>query len=467
MNTVDKNFCIIACLSLILFIVISGCRPMPVCNRPYILVGTGCCLDKDDNLICDSDEAPAAPAAPAVPTPPVDVPAVQPNLTVVDVVKTIPINTSVNVENKVSIDEALDSVVLVELIHYDEKARKEGEVLDSGSGFFVSSDGHILTNYHVVSPFGFHLTEFDVRFRVKTKSGNYYYTDLIDWNWDYDIALLKLKDKKSGMQFLEFGSSKDLKQGDIVYALGNPLGLEQSISKGIVSSKGRPGANNETVKAYVQTDAAVNPGNSGGPLINEAGEVIGIATWGYGWQNAGLNFGLESDSAKRLYSIMRQVKVPIPSAPLERCYLGKTGYIYKTSNYGFDNLSPKFEFKKPREVSVFYDAANDKLKFNSIIIDFTNKDSAAHKVCFNAKVISDANVLLDKRLDTTMTVKPNMMISDQELEIGFTTPHLWQWYYLEVNAYDCESKENYYSFYKRDEYAEDYESGDSDVFANC
>ncbi len=140
-----------------------------------------------------------------------------------------------------------------------------------GSGFIISSDGYIVTNNHVV--------EKSDEIMVRIKEGQVekeYKALIVGTDPDTDIALLKVR-ADSALPFLEFGNSKELKVGEWVMAIGNPFGLEHTVTAGIISAKGR------TIGAgpydnFLQTDASINPGNSGGPLIDRAGKVIGINT---------------------------------------------------------------------------------------------------------------------------------------------------------------------------------------------
>jgi S1-C subfamily serine protease len=146
----------------------------------------------------------------------------------------------------------------------------------SGSGFVIDSEGHILTNYHVVDV----ATSVEVDFPSGTKvMGNVIATDL-----DSDIAVIKVDVPTSELHPLTLGDSDQLKVGQMVVAIGNPFRLSSTMTLGIVSAKGRvldsirTASDQSTFSAgdIIQTDAAINPGNSGGPLLNLSGEVVGI-----------------------------------------------------------------------------------------------------------------------------------------------------------------------------------------------
>ncbi|GIT90888.1 serine protease [Jannaschia pagri] len=146
-----------------------------------------------------------------------------------------------------------------------ERPRRRGSAL--GSGFVISEDGYIVTNNHVIENADEILIEFF--------SGNELPAEIVGTDPDTDIALLKVE-SDSPLEFVPFGNSSAMRTGDWVMAMGNPLGQGFSVSAGIVSSTGR---NLQGVyDDFIQTDAAINRGNSGGPLFNLDGEVIGVNT---------------------------------------------------------------------------------------------------------------------------------------------------------------------------------------------
>jgi serine protease Do len=137
-----------------------------------------------------------------------------------------------------------------------------------GSGFVMNRDGYILTNNHVV--------EDAEQIKVKLTNGKEYDGKIIGRDSKTDLALIKIE-ASSDLQPLNLGNSDDLKVGSWVVAVGSPFGLEQTITAGIVSAKGRV-IGSGPYDNFIQTDASINPGNSGGPLINMKGEVVGINT---------------------------------------------------------------------------------------------------------------------------------------------------------------------------------------------
>lgn len=145
------------------------------------------------------------------------------------------------------------------------------ETIGEGSGFVVSADGLILTNSHVAQGF--------TRFVVITAEGRALSARLVGDDPDTDIALLRLEQGVK-LPHARLGDSKKLRRGQLVIAIGAPLGFEATVTTGVVSALGRSlrGERGRLIEDLIQTDAALNYGNSGGPLVNSAGEVVGIAT---------------------------------------------------------------------------------------------------------------------------------------------------------------------------------------------
>lgn len=156
--------------------------------------------------------------------------------------------------------------------------------LSQGSGFIITSEGYVVTNYHVI--------EDATAAGIITYDGEMHQVAIAGYDENMDIALLKITGTFSP---LELGDSEDVEIGEKVIAIGNPLGLQFSASEGIVSAMNREGLNK--INAYIQTDAALNPGNSGGPLINKQGEVVGINNFKVS-SGESLGFALESNYLK-------------------------------------------------------------------------------------------------------------------------------------------------------------------------
>ena len=163
-----------------------------------------------------------------------------------------------------------------------------------GSGVIVDAkNGYILTNHHVVDE----ATEI----MVKLKDGREYTAKKVGSDEATDVALLKVEGKN--LSDLPIGDSSKLQVGDFVVAIGNPFGLGQTVTSGIVSAMGRSGLNIEGYEDFIQTDAAINPGNSGGPLINLKGEMVGMNTailGGNGGGNVGIGFAVPTSIVKNV-----------------------------------------------------------------------------------------------------------------------------------------------------------------------
>ena len=158
-----------------------------------------------------------------------------------------------------------------------------------GSGFVMSQEGYILTNNHVV--------EDADQIKIKLSNGKEYNGKVIGRDSKTDLALLKIEGG-SDLHPLKLGNSEDLKVGSWVVAVGSPFGLEQTVTAGIVSAKGRV-IGSGPYDNFIQTDASINPGNSGGPLINMKGEVVGINTAIIASGN-GIGFAIPINMAKEI-----------------------------------------------------------------------------------------------------------------------------------------------------------------------
>lgn len=170
-----------------------------------------------------------------------------------------------------------------------------------GSGFIISPDGYILTNEHVVSD----AQEIQVNIVGKKKPVP---ARIIGADHELDLAVLKI-DAGSDLPTIKLGNSGDINVGNWVIAIGNPYGLDHTVTVGVISAKGRPvTVQDRSYRNLLQTDASINPGNSGGPLLNLQGEVIGINTAVA--QAQGIGFAVPSDTVKSvLNDLIKQGKV--------------------------------------------------------------------------------------------------------------------------------------------------------------
>ena len=195
-----------------------------------------------------------------------------------------------------------------------EETESSGELLtaqnSSGSGILMSPDGYILTNSHVVK--GAHTlkvqlnvrTTAELRARGDKSVNKAMPATLVGVDRETDLAVIKV-DKKN-LPYLQFGNSDELQQGQIVLALGNPLGLDNSVSLGVVSAVARQ-LKPDDAMVYIQTDAPINPGNSGGPLVDSEGRVMGINTFilTQSGGSEGIGFSIPSNVARQVYTQLK------------------------------------------------------------------------------------------------------------------------------------------------------------------
>ncbi len=169
------------------------------------------------------------------------------------------------------------------------------ESLGTGSGFIWDEDGHVVTNFHVIQK--------AQAARVTLFDGSVHDARLVGSDPDKDVAVLKIDTLGSHLSPIPIGSSQDLLVGQNVYAIGNPFGLDQTLTTGVISGLGREieSVTERTIFNVIQTDAAINPGNSGGPLLDSAGRLIGINTAIYSPSGAyaGIGFAVPVDAVNR------------------------------------------------------------------------------------------------------------------------------------------------------------------------
>jgi S1-C subfamily serine protease len=176
-----------------------------------------------------------------------------------------------------------------------------GEEPDLGSGVVVSADGHILTNWHVIQR--------AAHVDVQLSDGRLLPAKFLGADQEVDLAVLKID--ATGLQPLSFADSNAVRVGQIVFAVGNPLGLQETVTQGIVSGKGRRAVSGLTTE-FFQTDAAINKGNSGGPLVNVKGEIIGISN-AVLIGSSGISFAIPSNVAMRVFDdIVKRGRISRP-----------------------------------------------------------------------------------------------------------------------------------------------------------
>jgi S1-C subfamily serine protease len=166
----------------------------------------------------------------------------------------------------------------------------------TGTGFVWDNQGHVVTNFHVIQG--------GDAARVTLADQSTHRATLVGAFPDRDLAVLKINLPREKLQPIPVGTSRDLQVGQKVYAIGNPFGLDQTLTTGIVSALNREidSANQRTIRGVIQTDAAINPGNSGGPLLDSAGRLIGVNTAIYSpsGASAGIGFAIPVDEVNRI-----------------------------------------------------------------------------------------------------------------------------------------------------------------------
>jgi 2-alkenal reductase len=179
----------------------------------------------------------------------------------------------------------------------------------SGTGFVWDAAGHVVTNDHVVEGTG--------SLAVRFASGQVSRAHVVGTAPNYDLAVIRVDTTRSLPPPIAIGTSDDLKVGQLVFAIGNPFGLDQSLTTGIISALKRrlPTSGGREITNVIQTDAAINPGNSGGPLLDSAGRVIGVNTaiLSPSGTSAGIGFAIPIDSVNRVVpELIRRGSVPTP-----------------------------------------------------------------------------------------------------------------------------------------------------------
>ncbi|MDQ2746258.1 MAG: trypsin-like peptidase domain-containing protein [Acidobacteriota bacterium] len=229
-----------------------------------------------------------------------------------------------------------------------------------GSGFIVDKSGFILTNFHVIDDAS--------RISVKLQSGEEFIARVIGTDDETDLAVLKI-DAGRDLPFIKLGNSDEVQVGDWVLAIGSPFGLEQTVTAGIISKTRRETPYASQFQKFIQTDAAINRGNSGGPLVDMNGDVIGInsqiatSTGDYN----GIGFALPSNEAANVY---RQIR---DSGKVKRGYLGVILDSVKTEYakvYGLPEAKGAIVTEIRDKTS---SAANAGLKAGDVIVEFNNE----------------------------------------------------------------------------------------------
>lgn len=185
----------------------------------------------------------------------------------------------------------------------------QGGGTQSGTGFIWDAAGHIVTNNHVVENAG--------PIAVRLASGEIVEAEVVGAAPNYDLAVLRIGRVRSPPPPIAIGTSNDLKVGQFAYAIGNPFGLDQTLTTGVISALQRrlPTAEGREIADVIQTDASINPGNSGGPLLDSAGRLIGVNTaiFSPSGASAGIGFAIPVDVVNRIVpELIRRGSVPTP-----------------------------------------------------------------------------------------------------------------------------------------------------------
>lgn len=237
-----------------------------------------------------------------------------------------------------------------------------------GSGFIISADGYILTNNHMVDE--------AEKVEVELTDGRKFTAKVIGTDSDTDVAVIKIDEKN--LPYLELANSDTLEVGEWVLAIGNPLGLSHTVTAGIVSAKGRSGFGLATLENFIQTDAAINRGNSGGPLLNLDGKVVGMNTAIAGSTgNIGIGFAIPVNMARHVYEQL------IESGKVERGFLGITISDLTSEQAVIYGLEENTKGVVVPEITK--DSAADKagLKHNDIILELNGEPIESRDVLLN------------------------------------------------------------------------------------
>jgi S1-C subfamily serine protease len=209
---------------------------------------------------------------------------------------------NIDVYERVNKSVVYITTITMEYSYFFEAMPQEG----TGSGIIVDTEGHVLTNYHVIKGAD--------QLRITLSDGTELEGKVTGTDPENDLAVVKFDPKGRVVVPVTFGSSTNLKVGQKVLAIGNPFGLDRTLTTGIISALNRALQNSEensVIRSTIQTDAAINPGNSGGPLLNSRGELIGInsAIYSPSGASAGVGFAIPVNTAQRVVQELLQYGV--------------------------------------------------------------------------------------------------------------------------------------------------------------
>lgn len=259
------------------------------------------------------------------------------------------------------VGQVAEAVVHIQVLKpvSDRRTREQQLTPGSGSGFIISTDGFVVTNNHVIE----HAREI----KVSLADGRTVNAELKGTDPSTDIAVLKIDE--TGLKALSFANSETLQPGQIAIAIGNPLGLQHTVTAGVVSALGRTlrANNGRLIDDIIQTDASLNPGNSGGPLVNSLGQVIGVNTATI-LSAQGLCFAVSSNLAAFVAGKL------IMEGKVKRAYLGIAGQqVNLTGRMVAANRLERSTGVYIYEIVPDQPVYNNELRTGDIIVTFNGK----------------------------------------------------------------------------------------------
>jgi S1-C subfamily serine protease len=288
-----------------------------------------------------------------------------------------------------AVERVAPAVVNIEVKQHLNSRRGPREVGGSGSGFIIAPDGFILTNSHVVHGAN--------AITVNLSDGREFAAQLIGDDPDTDLAVIRIDAPQ--LTHVRLADSEKLRVGQIVIAIGNPLGFQESVTAGVVSALGRSmhAQSGRLIDNIIQTDAALNPGNSGGPLVNSAGEVIGVNT-AMIRPAQGICFAIGSNTARFVAGWL------IKDGKIRRSYIGVAG-----QNVPIHRRVVRF-YNLPREIGVLV-ASVDKespakragLREGDVIVAFNGSPIASihelHKMLAGEQIGVEAKIVITRHTE--------------------------------------------------------------------
>ncbi len=302
-------------------------------------------------------------------------------------------------------------------VFYIETYAINGTLLGSGSGFLISSDGLAITNYHVVAD------AYDVF--AKTTDGTVYRLLVLDGSQEDDLALVKLDGEGAVFPYLELNTTASVVQGQKVYAIGSPQGLDNTLSQGIVSNPNRVLDDTD----YIQISVPIAPGSSGGALLNEAGQVIGITSAGFVNSTGDLNLAIPSRKLSVLDYTATEDSILFSLEP------------YPVSDYvpDFGILSGARLMEQYGHLQIGRDYIYDMMDFYPLF-DMSESDRYAEAIYQYQQILLDLGFTLDTEEDNTFyyigdTESLLLELNYEDLQIE-VSPMRHPQYYAETDVLD-------------------------------